>query len=204
MWMDDETDARPGDAARRVTKREPNRFDADQRKTFLKWFAATANPVESARQAGVSCSTVLDHRMGDARFAEAWDRALAQSYARLEAKVVEMQFEEAAGKPVESDGDIDPPDAKLVDLAMAMQLLKLHKAEALRIRREGDTNSSRRGRKTPDEGRERLASNAEMRRALVKSLRAFGVRVTKEDLRPPPNESTAPPRPSHRVGEGEE
>jgi hypothetical protein len=35
----------------------------------------------------------------------------------------------------------------------------------------------------PTYERERLASDAEVRRALVKSLRAFGVRVTAKDLR---------------------
>jgi hypothetical protein len=163
-----------------VTKRGWNRFDAAKKKIFLKWFAATANAKGSARRAGVGYSTVYDHRMADARFAEAWDRALEQSYARLEAKVVQMQFEEAAGESLEFDGSFEPPDAPVVDLAMAMQLLKQHKAEVTRIRAE------RAGRGTKKrafyEG-ERAASDAEMRRALVKSLRALGVRVKAGDLK---------------------
>lgn len=165
-----------------VTKRGWNRFDAEKRKAFLKWFAATANAAESARQAGVGHSTVYNHRMADARFAEAWDRALEQSYARLEAKVLEMQFEDAAGKRLEFDGSFEPPDLNVIDLTMAMQLLKQHKTEVTRIRAERDERLARRSKKTPTYDRERLATDAEMRRALVKSLRAFGVRVTKEAL----------------------
>jgi hypothetical protein len=173
-----------------VTKRGWNRFDKAKKKIFLKWFAATANAKESARRAGVGYSTVFDHRMDDARFAEAWDRALEQGYARIEAKQVEMQFEQAAGPPLEFDGAFEPPDSRLVDPAMAMQLLKQHKAEVTRIRAERalrhaqDDNPRGRGRvkQVPTHERERLASDAEMQRALVRSLKAFGVRVTKEDL----------------------
>jgi hypothetical protein len=168
-----------------VTKRGWNRFDAARKKIFLKWFAATANAKDSARRTGVGYSTVFDHRMADARFSEAWDRALEQSYARLEAKVVQMQFEEAAGGELEFDGSFEPPDPPVVDLAMAMQLLKQHKAEVTRIRdeRARDARSSRRRKQVPVHERARTASDAEMRRALVKSLRAFGARVHAEDLR---------------------
>jgi hypothetical protein len=112
---------------------------------------------------------------------------VGQSYARLEAKVLEMQFEQAAGEPIEFDGSFEPPDAPVVDLAMAMQLLKQHKAEVTRIRAEreqrcGNPRARGRVKQVPSYERERLASDAEMRRALVKSLRAFGVRVTKQDM----------------------
>src|SRR5690348_6455965 len=119
-----------------VTRRGWNRFDAAKRKLFLKWFAATANAAQSARMAGVGQSTVFDHRMKDGRFAEAWDRALEQAYARLEAKALEMQFEQAAGEAIEFDGSFEPTDAALVDLTMALQLLKQHKSEVTRIRGE--------------------------------------------------------------------
>jgi hypothetical protein len=168
-----------------VTKRGWNRFDAAKQKVFLEWFAATANAKEASRRAGVAYSTVYNHRMNDARFAEAWDRALEQSYARLEAKLLEMQFEQASGDPIEFDGAFEPPDGVLVDPMMAMQLLKQHKAEVMRIRgeRPEELGKSRRQKKTPIYERGRLASDAEMRRALVKSLRAFGARVEAEDLR---------------------
>src|SRR3954447_6408087 len=169
-----------------VTRRGWNRFDQAKKKVFLKWFAATANARESARRAGVGYSTVFDHRMDDARFSEAWDRALDQGYARLEATNLQMQFEQAAGPPLEFDGAFEPPESRLVDPVMAMQLLKQHKAEVARIRAERAQRDDppRRGRvkRVPIHERERLASDAEVQRALVRSLKAFGVRVTKEDL----------------------
>ena len=190
-----------------LTRRGWNRFDAEKRKLFLKWFAATANAAQSARLAGVAKSTVFAHRMKDGRFAEAWDRALEQGYARLEAKALEMQFEQAAGDPIEFDGAFDPPDAPLVDFDKAMMLLKQHKSEVTRIRGERVLRqaqdergiSGRRKKKTPICERERLASDAEMRRALVKSLKAFGVRVTKDDLR-----AATPALPAPAADEGKE
>ena len=183
-----------------VTKRGWNRFDAAKKKVFLKWFAATANAAASARRAWVGYSTVFDHRMDDARFSEAWDRALDQGYARLEAKNLEMQFEQAAGPPLEFDGAFEPPESRLVDPVMAMQLLKQHKAEVTRIRAERAQRDNPRGRgrvkQVPTHERERLASDAEMRRALVKSLQAFGVRVTKDDL------GGAAPGPLHHPSDG--
>ena len=199
-----------------LTKRGWNRFDAARRKVFLKWFAATANVAESARRAGVGKSTVSDHRMKDARFAEAWDRALDQGYARLEAKMLEMQWEQAAGGPIDFDGSFEPPDAPLVDLAMALQILKQHKAEVTRIRGERALrlaqdergSSGRRRKKIPTYDRERLASDAEMRRALVKSLKAFGVRVSAEDLKGGavgpstiPSSRNGPPPSAGKLGE---
>jgi hypothetical protein len=166
-----------------VTKRGWNRFDAAKKTVFLKWFAATCNAAEAARRAGVGYSTIFYHRARDARFAEAWDRALEQGYARLEAKLVEMQFEQAAGPAIEFDGAFEPPDAKLTDPEMALQLLKQHKAEVTRIRAERsaeEARSSRRRKKSRSYEHERLASDAEVRRALIKGLEAFGVRVTAE------------------------
>lgn len=168
-----------------LAKRGWNRFDAARRKRFLEWFAATCNAREAARRAGVAYSTVYRHRMLDARFAAAWDRALEQGYARLEAKLLEMQFEQAAGGAADFDGGLEPdaPDPKLVDPAMAMQLLRQHRAEVSRIR---DDQAARRGRgrKALPFEQARLASDAEVRAALVKSLRAFGARVAAEDLKP--------------------
>jgi hypothetical protein len=67
---------------------------------------------------------------------------------------------------------------------MAMQLLKMHKAEVMRIRADRERQENPRGRgrvkALPSYERPRLATDAEVRRALVRSLAAFGVRVTAE------------------------
>lgn len=82
--------------------------------------------------------------------------------------------EQAASEPLSFDGGLEPdaPDLSLTDPAMAMQLLRQHKPEVMRIR--GSQGASASG--------VRPASDAEVRRALVRSLKAFGVRLTKEDL----------------------
>ncbi len=64
-------------------------FDRARRETFLEWFAATCNVRLAAEKAGICYSAVFRHRMKDDTFAEAWDRALAQGYARIEARLLQ-------------------------------------------------------------------------------------------------------------------
>lgn len=133
---------------------------------FLEWFAATCNVKLSAEKAGFNYKTVFKHRMNDQRFAEAWDRALRQGYARLEAKVLETKIREA---PIGIDGDLDAPELEEVDMMTAIQLLREHK------RGLGEGIPAGRARK---EGRRpRVASNAEVKAALIERLKVFEGRV---------------------------
>ncbi len=158
------------------SRRSGSPFDAAKKQVFLKWFAATCNVRLSARQAQVDNTTVYRARMNDAAFAEAWDRALDQGYARLEAKLLEMQFEAIEDEPIDFDPAFEPPDPKLISPDMAMQLLRHYQGSTTRGRRLADAAAETAG--------ERLASDAEVRTALAKRLRAFGVRVTKEHFAP--------------------
>lgn len=74
-------------AARGTRKAKPSRtgFCRKRKAQFLAHFAATANAAAAARVAGVSKSTVYQHRRTDPQFHEAWNEALAQGYARVEA-----------------------------------------------------------------------------------------------------------------------
>ena len=162
-------------------RRSASPFDAAKRQVFLKWFAATCNVRLSARQAKVDNTTVYRARMNDAAFAEAWDRALDQGYARLEAKLLEMQFEAIENEPIDFDPAFQPPDDKLVSPDMAMQLLRHYQGATARGRRLVGAAAEAAG--------ERLASDAEVRAALAKRLRAFGVRVTKEHFAPDEDET---------------
>ena len=182
-----------------VTSRGRERFDSGKRRIFLEWFAATCNAQLAARKAGVNYRTPYRTRMNDAAFAEAWDRALEQGYARLEAKLLETQFRQASceveafdggfgvdggevpGPSTTADAAVPLPTAarqggaeELTDPSMAFQLLRQHKPEVARIR----------GARASGGSDGRLASDAEVRRALAKSLRAFGVRLTAEDFKP--------------------
>ena len=162
-----------------VTGRGRERFDKTKRRTFLEWFAATCNATLAARMAGVNSRTPYRTRMNDGAFAEAWDLALEQGYARLEAKLLEMQFREVVREVEEFDPAFEPEESEasgpsttasavvplpppafhrrssadgalkpapptesgggevLTDPAMAMQLLRQHRAEVMRIRASG-------------------------------------------------------------------
>lgn len=162
----------PWRKAQLIERRKKPRFDKTRKRDFLEWFAATCNVRFAARQVGVSQATAYRNRMSDPDFAEAWDRALEQGYARLEAKLLEMQFE-AVEEPLEFDPAFDPetefPDQKLVNPEIALALLRQHR---------GSTGKGRASRAPAG----RVATDEEVRLALAKRLRAFGVRVTAEDM----------------------
>jgi hypothetical protein len=86
-------------------------FKGRVRQTFLEWFAATSNVTLAAKMAGVHHKTAFRHRMNDPDFAEAWDRALEQGYARIEAKLLEQK---AKGEPIRIRGDLVAPETEEV------------------------------------------------------------------------------------------
>ena len=139
-------------------------FNKAAQRVFLEWFAATCNVKWSAEMAGFNYKTVLRHRMNDAHFAEGWDRAVRQGYARLEAKVIETRRKET---PIGIEGDWDAPEMDEIDPHLALAILREHKREIAGVKKPGRAPS--------------VASNAEVFDALVKRLRAFGIRVEEED-----------------------
>lgn len=138
-------------------------FDRAAQEVFLEWFAATCNLAWSAEQAGFNYKTVLRHRMNDADFAEGWDRAVRQGYARLEAKRLETKRREA---PIGIEGDLDAPE---------MDDPGPERTDAILLARAKDLAGARKSGRPPT-----VATNAEVRAALVKRLAAFGVRVDEE------------------------
>jgi hypothetical protein len=170
-----------------VEKQKKPRFSKARKKLFLDWFAATCNVRLAARKVGISQATAYRNRMSDPDFAEAWGRALEQGYVRLETKLLEMQFE-AVENPLEFDPGFDPatdfPDQTLTDPETALALLRQHRANSAKGRSSGMPGG-------------RVATDAEVRLALVKRLKAFGVRVTKQDMagdhEPPTTLRTATP-----------
>ncbi|HEX8222752.1 MAG TPA: hypothetical protein VF605_02925 [Allosphingosinicella sp.] len=151
-------------------------FDEAAKKAFLEWFAATCNAAWAAERAGFNYKTVWKHRMNDPVFADAYDRAEEQALARLRAKRLETKR-----KPLKIgvEGDWDAPEMDDIDPILASTLLREHDGKAGRPRKTG---------RVP-----RVASNAEVRAALVRRLGAYGVRVFGE-----------PPSPSASAAEGAE
>jgi hypothetical protein len=166
---------RPG-KNRKLQMVQPGRrklFGKLARKDFLEWFAATANLGWSARQAGFNYKTVLRHRMNDAAFAEAYDRALAQGFARLQGQLLETEIEEAAEGPIGIEGDWDVPEMQKVDPEFALRLLREH-GRYLAGPRAGAGEARKQGR------RPRVATNAEVKTALEKALKIFERRIGPE------------------------
>jgi hypothetical protein len=96
----------------RKAKPKRNSFTRERKEIFLAHFAATANSDGAGRAAGVSKSTVYEHRRKDQQFREAWNEALGEGYARVEAhsvryaeKAFQVRADPRAGKSVR---DMDP------------------------------------------------------------------------------------------------
>ncbi|MFL6844065.1 MAG: hypothetical protein ACJ8ER_04205 [Allosphingosinicella sp.] len=136
-------------------------FDAAAKREFLEWFAATCNAGWAAERAGFNYKTVWKHRMSDPAFADDYDRAEEQAVARLRAKRLETKRQPLR---IGIEGDWDAPEMDDIDPILAAQLLREH-----------DGRGGGRPRKagwTP-----RVASNAEVRAALVRRLAAYGIRL---------------------------
>jgi hypothetical protein len=184
---------------------------------FLEWFAATCNVKLSAEKAGICYQTVFRHRMKDEAFAEAWDQALQQGYARLEARLLQEVHAPGFGpsgtlpeggpstafggppphpaKPgreeYEIAGDLDDAEVEeRFDPQLAMLLLREH---ARRL--PGSADKGKAG------AMPRVASNREIAAALTKRLKAFALRVGQEAAHP----SKTGPHPAHpRIESGGE
>lgn len=143
-------------------------FDAERRRVFLEWFAATANVKYAAFRAEICYQTVFKHRMADEAFAEAWQRALAQGYARVEAQSLETKI---APDQFRIDGDWEAPEMQEMDPMVRIALLREHNKSV-------GAGASPFGAARKQGRRPRTASNEEVRAALVKRLMVFGVRIT--------------------------
>jgi hypothetical protein len=138
---------------------------------FLEWFAATCNCSLSARKVGFHYRTVLRHWREDEAFGERCEAALRMGYARLE----ELALRAAADalsprkrRPPKGDR-APPPEHFAMDPSVALQLLREHK-RALAGLPGGSGRGAKRGQ------RPKVATNAEVRAALTKRLKAFHAR----------------------------
>ena len=106
--------ARAARGSRQAAPRR-NSFTEAKRRKFLSHFAATANAKGAARAAGVAHSTVYAWRAKDEPFRAAWNEALAQGYARLEAELVRRSKQslgvKADAKSVAGHAIVDPATA---------------------------------------------------------------------------------------------
>lgn len=152
----------------------PKLFDAKRKAVFLEWFAATCNVHFSAEKAGVVFQTVYKHRRKDAAFAEAWDEALAQGYAALEAGLLADALAAEIAKQPEGDQDGEPvPHISPLSFEQRMALFKEYR------RSDGERGPRRVGRTYPRALH--IASPEEAEAELIKRLKHFAMRVAEAD-----------------------
>jgi hypothetical protein len=149
-----------------------NQFSRERKEVFLAHFAATCDVTASAAAAGVCESTVYAHRRSDPAFAAAWDEALEQGYARLEAEAVAQRIKamEALkvrlGKEVAAATDADAA----AEFERVMQLLREHKRGAAGAKKGGAPLTK--------------WSFEDAFRSLEKRLQAFGLRIERGEEAP--------------------
>lgn len=149
-------------------------FDSTRRRVFLDWFAATCNVCLSAEKAGVNYRTVYKHRRKDSAFAEAWDEALAQGYAALEAGLVSDAVAAEIGKAsIDEDGEPATPAQSPLTFEQRMALLKEYR------RADGGRGPRAVGKAPSQPGH--VASPEEAEAALIKRLKHFAMRVAEAD-----------------------
>ncbi len=118
--------------------RATGRWSQEAEARFLGELAATANVRASAAAAGFSTTAIYKRRAAWPGFSAAWDAALDQGYARIEALLIAGACDALSGAgavageapPPALVGDGPPlaPAAMTVD--QAMNLLRLHRASA--------------------------------------------------------------------------
>ena len=155
----------PQSGRRLQMRRQPrNQFSLARKEAFLDHFGATCDATVAAEVAGVARTTPLRHRRRDPDFREAWDEALAQGYARLEAEAVRLRL--AALERIRLAGDKGVPEAA-AEFDRSLALLREAK------RAVAGTRSPERAPKAWDFDR--------ALDELEKELKAFGVRIDREE-----------------------
>jgi hypothetical protein len=146
-------------------------FDVGRRAIFLEWFAATCNAKLAAEKADIGYHTVFRHRRRDSGFAEAWDAALAQGYAALEAGLLAdaLTADARSSQTGEQAADIISP----LSFEQRMALLREY--------RRADGRRGPRGVGKPPTIAPRTATAEEMEKALIKRLKHFAMRVAEAD-----------------------
>jgi hypothetical protein len=149
-------------------------FDARRRAIFLEWFAATCNAKLAAEKADIGYHTVFRHRRLDSGFAEAWDAALAQGYAVLEAGLLADALASEANN--HSNSETDEQATEIISPLNFEQRMAL-----LREYRRADGRRGPRGVGKPPTIAPRIATAEEMEEALIKRLKHFAMRVAEAD-----------------------
>lgn len=126
---------------------------------FLDVLAASCNVSLAADEAGVGHSSVYRQRRTRADFAEKWQAALAQGYARLEMALVKAAIDSLAGTAFDAERPIPQMSAET-----AIRVLQLHRAAVTGIGRTS-------GWKAPPRGIEHYRASILRKVAAIKAAR---------------------------------
>lgn len=143
-----------GARARMAGRKRAKKWSARAERTFLEALAASANVEGAAETAGMSRSQCYYRRDHRPEFRDAWDDALSQGYARLEANMLRRALEGVARPVIRSGKTV----ATVIEYSDAINLRLLTRHEALVERR-----TARRSAIERDSVAEREALKAEVK-----------------------------------------
>ncbi len=83
-------------------RRPASGMSAEQRRLFLNHLGQSCNVSASAKVAGISSAIVYDLRRRSTPFRAAWQKALCEGYARVEAMLLEEALTKASGNILDS------------------------------------------------------------------------------------------------------
>lgn len=106
----------------KVVETTGSRWNAEAEKLFLDHLASSCNITASAKKAGFTREAVYRRKRKDSAFAERWQAAIAQGYARIESLLIRRAEDSLSGVKIDPDSPIPA-----MTVSEAMNLLKLHK-----------------------------------------------------------------------------
>lgn len=126
---------RPAKNGKTQIIRSTARWSDEAEERFLSVLAKTCNVKAAAKAAGFSTVTLYKRRARWPGFAAEWDVAVAQGYARLEARLVELANDSLRKRRDGDDDDDDDDDeaeraeaGPAMTVSETMNLLRLHRA----------------------------------------------------------------------------
>jgi hypothetical protein len=142
----------------RLRKPARKAFTKAKQDRFLAALAATCNVSAACRSARVSDTCAYEHRRKNAAFRAGWAEAVREAYGRLELMTLERMMNGTVTTRTRADGSVDKTHE--YPNAIALQLLRLHRATAAEAEQVHDAEDI-------EEVRERLAQRIERLRIRV-------------------------------------
>jgi hypothetical protein len=147
------TTIRSGKDGPQVVRSEGARWTDESEARFLDHLAASCNVTHSAGLTGFSREAIYKRRRNDPGFAERWQAALEQGYARIEMLLVQRATETL-------EGHVPDPDTPLAEMNVrdAINVLQLHRAA---VKGEGRSPGWRARPRSLDEMRDSILAKLE-------------------------------------------